>query len=639
MKIGSKNSSVFRLFCIALYLLTGHFAIVSGAKAQTVSDSIGQEYGRLLKGKDAVEISTDAAFEQTAFYFGDVLREVEAAKLTVNLQNGLQNAFDQTANALQNEKDEAAREILSNNLAYLLTAMRLLNAADNEFLVNANRRATALLVSSDLVRIANEIKLVNDSNDLAPSPILGYTEDYTQFKPRGRYEENAESQRYFRTVTWLGRLGFYTEPNSASGIDNQKANFLTASAVFLLKNLDTSKDFADYEKTLQNLVGNSDEADVFESISLLEKFFGKKLNAVSRAEILSKTSEIRAFLRSNARQPKIISTLLEEGKAAPFALRLIGQRFTPDSYVFQNLTFSSVTDFRGKNAPLTLVELSGGRKVRGFPRVFDFLSVLGNASAAEEIKRDGDDEYENYAAQTEKMKKEISALLQAENFPISYLSAVQAVNSAQKSGNNNFSVNRRQLNSAFGAYILLRHALAVYAKQSYTNLPRSMPPNLSAKMPPITVENAPLVFSNLQKAVNALTPLVSSENLANRGAKLAETLDILSKNASGKPLPNAAANEIGKRIFEWSNVKNSSIIAADLHTDLNSGQVLQSANGFPQRLSSGKNPSNKSQAVIFTVYEFRQPIAERLTDSNWREILQKNSLPGKPFFSASADKN
>jgi hypothetical protein len=83
----------------------------------------------------------------------------------------------------------------------------------------------------------------------------------------------------------------------------------------------------------------------------------------------------------------------------------MGQRFVPDSYIFQNLVYPEVKLYTGNLKPFTLVMSQRG-PIRGFPRGLDIMAVLGSEYAEDIIKDEGDSDYQKYSGQLAKLKKE-----------------------------------------------------------------------------------------------------------------------------------------------------------------------------------------------------------------------------------------
>jgi hypothetical protein len=80
-------------------------------------------------------------------------------------------------------------------------------------------------------------------------------------------------------------------------------------------------------------------------------------------------------------------------------------------------------------------------------------------------------------------------------------------------------------------------------------------------------------------------------------------------------------------------------IIADVHTDANSGQVLEEGTGnirgivvaYPMPdggVVAGVGP-------VFSYYEFRHPMANRLTDEAWKAMLREGKAPALPEWAAS----
>jgi hypothetical protein len=85
-----------------------------------------------------------------------------------------------------------------------------------------------------------------------------------------------------------------------------------------------------------------------------------------------------------------------------------------------------------------------------------------------------------------------------------------------------------------------------------------------------------------------------------------------------------------------SKAKKTTIVA-DVHTDPNSGKVLEEGVGYVDYiLVAYKVPDGRILAgagPVMTYYEFGQPMANRLTDEKWREMLQ-GEAPEKPAWAS-----
>ena len=44
--------------------------------------------------------------------------------------------------------------------------------------------------------------------------MLGYIEDYSQYKPRGHYTRSETLEKYFKAMMWYGHTGFFINPRN-----------------------------------------------------------------------------------------------------------------------------------------------------------------------------------------------------------------------------------------------------------------------------------------------------------------------------------------------------------------------------------------------------------------------------------------
>ena len=71
-----------------------------------------------------------------------------------------------------------------------------------------------------------ELNLILGQGGFAESPNFAYTEDYSQYKPRGHYTKNGILEAYFRTMMWFGRLHFAMGGSDTPNITDEQAEAL-----------------------------------------------------------------------------------------------------------------------------------------------------------------------------------------------------------------------------------------------------------------------------------------------------------------------------------------------------------------------------------------------------------------------------
>jgi predicted transcriptional regulator len=501
----------FSLLAVATTAQTGRTRQTQRAQALAADEttSLGMRYETEATRGDALHITPDVAFERVHFLFSSAIEEIEEKQLSPELGEILDELEEGLRNARNRATDDAVRELLERNEAHIQVARCLLDSG----------------ATPAPGRVAEELKLILAADKAALSPVMGYMEDYTQYITRGHYTKNEGLERYFRTMTWLGRAAFYVETNSAAGIDERLATRLTAQAMLLIavasRDKSAVRKLAKFESTLTALIGESDDLILSEAGLLISHVAGERWadeNDYATAINARQIARTRAWMLSNARRPRILGAHAAEGRVSPpLSIRVIGQRFSADSYVFQSLTFDRVKDLtlseseqkrwnairngpsppgaRARDLLATLSVTRQKRLVRGMPRGLDFLMALGSKLAWDELAKGLDDRYAGYMEQSDRLRSEIPSLLKSsDSFASRYMIAIQ-----------NLLRNETplSLNCALGAWILLRYDLSAYAKQSYTSIPKALEPRrpTPVKLPPIYVAPAASAFKELARAV------------------------------------------------------------------------------------------------------------------------------------------
>jgi hypothetical protein len=71
-------------------------------------------------------------------------------------------------------------------------------------------------------------------------------------------------------------------------------------------------------------------------------------------------------------------------------------------------------------------------------------------------------------------------------------------------------------------------------------------------------------------------------------------------------------------------------VVADVHTDVNTGQVLEEGVGdafLIYVIAPVEGQLVATQGGVFSYYEFTQPMDDRLTDEAWQALEPKRDLP------------
>jgi hypothetical protein len=304
--------------------------------------------------------------------------------------------------------------------------------------------------------------------------------------------------------------------------------------------------------------------------------------------------------------------------------------------------------------------------IRGFPRGLDVMAVLGSDRAYDILKREGDTEYQgkdtSYDKQFKQLKSQFTASTEEDwhrNLYWSWLYALKPLLEKYGKGYPSFMQTEawqdKELNTALASWAELRHDTILYAKQSYTPMVSSAPP------PPLKpllgyIEPVPEFYARMldltrmtRQGLSQLGALSSEENgrLMRLEVVLNRSLQITTNELEGKELTEDDYNfirDFGKSLESIiAGVKaegKETTIVADVHTDVNTpAQVLEEGVGYVDLvLVAYKVPDGRiiiGAGPTLSYYEFKQPIDNRLTDEQWKEMLQSGQTPPRPAWTGS----
>jgi hypothetical protein len=498
------------------------------------------------------------------------------------------------------------------------------------------------------------------------SPSLDKTpfayEDYSQYVPRGHYSRNEVFQQYFKAMMWFGRIDFKllkSKPDSPPTVYGRK---MTLQALLitdaLMSDVDAMRLWRQIYDPTVYFVGKTDDLTVEDFQKLISVVFpgsGAERFADTglQAEFMARARTLRA--------PMILSG--PGGYAAEnMGFRFMGQRFIPDSHIFQELVVGAQGDgrplpnfaFKGEGKPFTMEVIPNLGPARAFPRGLDVMAVLGSARALDLLKAGGDTDYYDYYRQFEMLSKLYAATTPEQwhqNLYWRWLDALRPLlhDQAQGKGVQPFMASSawsdKQLQTALGSWTELRHDTILYAKQSYTGIPKSI--ESSPRYSYGYVEPAPEVygrlaamFANVQASLKALDmeTLGVGEKLAAFHDLLIHLREISVKELEGQPLSDKDYDllarfdktlagltrfppELMERIASDTDSQMDAI--ADAHTYLLGGTVLEEAVGSPfdifARIRDDKG-HRLCRGAVFSYYEFNWPLDDRLTDEKWQQL-------------------
>ncbi|MCE7748693.1 MAG: DUF3160 domain-containing protein [Candidatus Heimdallarchaeota archaeon] len=523
--------------------------------------------------------------------------------------------------------ESTVHEALNKNIAYLSVMLYLLNETNT------------IPVEVEALTIA-ELNLMNDSvRDY--SAIFGYEEDYTQYKVRGHYTRNELLGNYFKAMMYAGRMSFLTQSpwgEPEMGINHTRMALLLISSFNETISTSNVWEYWDrlYEPTVF-YVGASDDLTAEEYYQIWQN------NGAPSGDALSERGLIEVIIEEiqSHRKPKINSMFVyddQEVGNVTQGFRFMGQRFIPDSYIFQQLVHNEVYN-------------------RLMPTGLDVFSVFGSPRA-DYFMENENQLYPGYDDQINKLRKEFGNLTDydwTQNLYWLWLFSLFPLLDPASEGYPGFMLSDawtdKSLMTASSSWAELRHDTILYAKQSYT-VEKSIP-----KTYPGYVEPYPEVYARLASLVRLMISGLSERGLLLESfalklteiADVFENLQIISiKELENVPLTdqdigyinNVAMNIESLASYddpeyeEWvSTADDRMAVVADVHTDPNTGMVLEVGTGNPFVIyvivQDNRGNLRLARGGTFSYYEFEQPMTERLTDEEWQDMLDNNppSLP------------
>ena len=227
---------------------------------------------------------------------------------------------------------------------------------------------------------------------------------------------------------------------------------------------------------------------------------------------------------------------------------------------------------------------------------------------------------------------------------------------------------RKSLAAALGTWTELRHDTILYSKESYSMAQAAFATMSKGgpveKPKPVHgyVEPCPQIYAAIRSTVSELRTKLDTlgfppdraltANLT-RFEELLSSLEIIAgKELSGARITDAEQELIenfgqrlrgGMRFAHYVDVSRDfqtrmdqlMPIVADVHTDVNSGMALEEAVGHPLAIyvtvPVDRRPT-VCKGAVYSYYEFKQAMSQRLTDEEWRKMLEERKNPGLPAW-------
>lgn len=484
--------------------------------------------------------------------------------------------------------------------------------------------------------IHQEYDLIMAADGIYDSQLSGTMIDYSQFKPRGYYDGNELLERYFRVMMWYGQIGFLMNDEDLvrsavlinlaleGEVFNKWEELYTITSFFA----GASDDVTYYEfypaicaaygddVSVDTLAGNEDTWDIFLDIC--------KASLTPPA--------INSIPIYDDEDPETRSTELNMG------YRFMGQRFTIDASIFQKLIYEEVQP-----------DLDGNKRM--LPDTLDVAAALGSERAEEILEEKGSFEYENYRENLDALKEGIETAadsMWSSSLYSSWLYTLKPLLEEKGEGYPEFMQSKewqtKDLETFSGSYAELKHDTILYAKQVMAEMGGGDIPTHDDRgyvEPEVDVWTRFAALADMTCEGLASYGLISDSDVDNLTSlsQLAEKLKIISeKELREELLTDEEYDTIrffgGELEHFWKaayidegeniSVKNyPAAIIADIATDPN-GTCLEIGTGNPSVIDVlvyFDGGYHICEGAVYSFYQFEQPLSDRLTDIEWREML------------------
>lgn len=564
-------------------------------------------------------VTVDSLMHTYHLYFSYLLKNIERSYLADSLTQlsslMLTDSISQYEQLKGSEWEFAARC----NVAFFTIGAKLLNAD---------------VPVEDYVEdiVQGELHNIEQASGIFPSALAQTDEDYTQYIPRGYYEGDSRLEQYFRAMMWYGRIHFSQESE-----DKTKSALLMTAA--LLEDPSAYKLWESLYAVTSFFAGASDDNGVCEYASIMQQAYG---DIPAPDALKENQNAFRQFqdLAALLPAPQINSIPIDDGEDNVIpGFRFMGQRFTIDAAIMQNLIYQRV----GENS-------LGERRM--LPDVLDVPAALGSDAALRILEENGASDYANYAQNMNQLKKALAEdnnALWSASLYASWLNTLRPLLTVKGEGYPPFMQNeewlKKDLECFAGSFTELKHDTILYSKQVLAEMGGGDIEQDDRGY----VEPEPLIYARFATLADQTSQGLEAygmlsdddkENLSRLSHIANQLLTISNKELTEETLTEEEYDFIryyGGTIehFWYETIKSEgasesittqeypAAVVVDIATDPN-GEVLEAATDNPSDIYVVVKVDGDlriARGTVYSFYQFPWPLNERLTDAKWRELM------------------
>ncbi len=570
-------------------------------------------------GGSTLYVTTDVGYHYWHLVFDKVLRSLEQDVFLPKLQafaGGMLKGAAAQASELRDTQVQTGAEKVR-DLFQVLAALLGLPTGTADRAVN------------------DELALIREHAQMADSPILGSEVDYSLYTPRGHYTRNAQLTRYFLGMSLLGQTPFAVDPHEPAKL----LPAVLATRILLPEGEGSAallRLWKDIYQPTAFLVGAADD---YTPVELAAALHGPLPDGLSHP---AKVTD--AVLRETATNLLASRDVLVDPETP--SVRLMGTRFVLDSWILDQLLYPNVGTQQDPRIVASAVDVASAfgssfaKRVETSTEQFHFarfgqkLRQMRSAVAARPEAAWAGTVYDAWLWALEPMWH-----LHGDAYP-DYMRTQAWAAKAQQTG--------------LGSYAELKHDTLLYTKQAAAEGEGPIP----TFTPRHWVEPDPVAFARLAAAATLLRDglhgrgLITDESdglLTDLATLESFFAQVASDELEGKPISRAdnerLADISGELEGLWwrtsdqghpsgGSLDDDAAIVADIARARD--KVVETGTGRidPILVIVGDDHGGFQVAIggVYSYYEFLQPLANRLTDEAWRQMLDQGDAPDRPAW-------
>ncbi|NTW14342.1 MAG: DUF3160 domain-containing protein [Candidatus Moranbacteria bacterium] len=587
--------------------------------------------------------------EQTEFY--PRLKKITGAMFTASLQayNGATDPGEKDSYRRLVTYFAVPSAILDSATSYSEGATFIDDGSDSKESVLANlEKMKGVLPAEAYDTAKGEVELIMGADQVQDSPLFGkylkqagitFPEDYTQYGPRSHYGENPVLRSYWRTMMWYGRQNFIA-----------RSPELTRDAmnvVLFMSHSDQMKNWEDIYAATSFFVGESDDLGLGEYGKVMTENrdipIGERLVAKLQQDIDALPNP--KIMSSVAIGGQVSDTSKEDLQKMTKGFRFMGQRFTPDAFIFSSLT-------QGDEKP----DPKTGQSLPSSPTALEVASILGNGAADKPlndwISANAPDSKNVLSDRMSALKSYFGGLSQdawTQNIYWGWLYTLRSLSQqgTDLAGYPNFmkgdAWGKKNLQCTLGSWTELKHDTLLYSKQSYAEMgggggEGEIPPVPKGYVEP-NVEFFDRIIPLVRMTASGLQERgLLDQEFQGRNEKLITSLEFFRRIAISEvnnqtisdddfETLRTATGSLSWVVYPLPGEQGTEDLAraaliADVHTDVPKNRILYEADGIPNYIYvavKDANGTRLTKGLVYSNYEFFDTLGKRLTDSDWKE--------------------